>query len=131
MDLERLRESRPLLTLRDLERLLLSLDLERDRDLEREAFFTFSGDFDFPREPSRDLERDLDRGDFDRLLLRDLLFDLESRRPRDRLRDFDRDLEEDLDRFPRPPLPRSSTNRIRRPFSSVSSSFSIAAFKSE
>jgi len=116
-DFERLLESRPLLSLRERER-LLSLDLERERgerERDREDFFALSGLLDFDC-ASRDLDRDLER-DFDRLLLRDL--------------DLLLDLEDDRERLPPRPRPRSSTNRIRRPFSSVSSNFSTAAFKSE
>lgn len=89
-----------------------------ERDLERDL----TGDFDLERAPRdferlRDLERDLDD-------LRDL--DLE------RLRERDLDLELEERERPRPLPPRlSSIKRIRRPFNSVSSSFSIAVFISD
>lgn len=90
---------------------------------ERERERDFSGDFDpfFDFDRLRDLER-----------LRDERRDRERERDRRRERDLER-LLEDRER-PRPfrPLrPRSSTKRIRRPFSSVSSSFSMAVFMSD
>uniref|UniRef100_A0A182PV94 Acid phosphatase n=1 Tax=Anopheles epiroticus TaxID=199890 RepID=A0A182PV94_9DIPT len=94
-----------------------------DTYTERERERDFSGDFD----PFFDLDR---LRDFERLR------DERRERERDRDRRRERDLErllEDLER-PRPfrPLrPRSSTRRMRRPFNSVSSSFSIAVFISD
>uniref|UniRef100_A0A182JTA2 MADF domain-containing protein n=1 Tax=Anopheles christyi TaxID=43041 RepID=A0A182JTA2_9DIPT len=90
---------------------------------ERERERDFSGDFD----PFLDFDR---LRDFERL--RDDRRERERERDRRRERDLER-LLEDLER-PRPfrPLrPRSSTRRIRRPFSSVSSSFSMAVFMSD
>lgn len=94
------------------------MDRERDRDLE-----FFATDLDFER--ARDLERL--RADFDRL------------RERERRRDRERErLLEDRERERRlrppsrlPPPRRSSTKRMRRPFSSVSSNFSMAVFMSD
>jgi len=109
-------ESRSLLTLRER---LLDLERLRERDFDRDSFLL--GERDFSRE-SRDL-------DLERLLLLDferlLLLERDSR-----LRERERDLErlELRLRFPRPLRPRSSTNRMRRPFRSVSSSLSMAAF---
>jgi len=136
-DLERLLESRPFgLGLR--ERLLsLSADFDRlrDLDLDLESFFV-TGDLDLSLE-SRDLDLDLER-----LLLLDfdLLLDLDrERESRRRERDLERErleLLEPLERLlldppPRPLRPRSSTSRTRRPFKSVSSNLSRAAFMSE
>lgn len=95
---------------RDLER-DLDLDLERDlvrdlRDLERDL-----------RDLERDLDLDRERERLDLDLL-DLECDLERRRDLDLERD--RDLEG-----------RSSISRMRRPLSSVSSSFSMARFMSD
>lgn len=103
----------------------LSLN-KKNSYLERERERDFTGDLDLERAP-RDLER-----------LRDLEREREERRERDRERLRDRERERELDepdapRPPRPPRPlrRSSTKRIRRPFKSVSSSFSIAVFISD
>lgn len=100
--------------------------MDRDREREREFFAT---DFDLERAArsrSRDLDRDFER-DLERLLERRL------ERERDRLLD---DRERRLRPSPRPPPPppllrRSSTRRMRRPFNSVSSNFSIAVFMSD
>lgn len=105
-----------------ISRRLLCACTYTDRDREREFLAT---DFDLERARSRDLER-----------LRD--FDLERERLL-RLRDRERErLLDERERRPRPlspprppPLRRSSTRRMRRPFKSVSSSFSIAVFISD
>lgn len=142
LDLERDRERglrlRDLLSL-DLDRLRLrsrSAERERDLDLESRSRDLFERDRDL-------FEATLALRDFDRL--RDLDRLRLERRDRDLLR-LERRLERDRDRLldererPRPlrppelpPLrpPRSSTSRMRRPFSSVSSSFSMAVFMSE
>lgn len=98
---------------------------ERDREREREFLAT---DFDLERAArSRDFER---LRDLERLLERD-----ERRRERERDRLLD-DRERRLLRPSRPPplpppLRRSSTRRILRPFNSVSSNFSMAVFMSD
>ena len=92
---------------------------------------------DRERDLTGDLDFDLAPRDFERL--RDFERDLDERRDleRERLRDRERDRELDERERPRPPPPPlrpprlSSTRRIRLPFSSVSSNFSIAVFMSD
>jgi hypothetical protein len=124
----------------DLERSLeISLDLDRfcDLDLERDLSTDFFLELllDLSTDFFREFDLDLDLLFCLGLPDLDLLFDLELRL--ERLRDLDRlcDLLRDRLRLLYDPerLLRflSSTRRMRLPFSSVSSSFSMAFFKSE
>uniref|UniRef100_A0A1A9VIY7 Uncharacterized protein n=1 Tax=Glossina austeni TaxID=7395 RepID=A0A1A9VIY7_GLOAU len=90
------------------------------------------------RESLRDLEREQERDSRLELEREHLERERDERRDRERVRLRERDRERELEdpdcpRPPRPPRPlrRSPTKRIRRPFKSVSSSFSIAVFMSD
>lgn len=128
---------------RERERDLLSLDLERlcerrsdlDRERERDSSRFTDRDRDLDLE-SRFSERERDFcGDLDPFLDLERLREERRERERERRRERERDrLLDDRER-PRPLRPfrvlRSSTKRMRRPFSSVSSSFSMAVRMSE
>jgi len=105
---------------------------DRERDLDREA------DLDLERLREllrlRDLQSKLEvswnRG-LDQLIAGVRATHLERERDRRRDRDLDRDLDLELDDLERRRLRRSSISLILRPFSSVSSNFSMAVFMSE